>query len=118
MTPDTGTIGTVPHVDTDAVVALWVESLQECWHLARGERAGELRGAHSKLLDARGMHPYSEAWGRVKAAERLLPDLAVVRVGTGPAPCEPVTLRRLAAQQAQEDFAAEVIAQGGVGVFA
>ena len=46
----------------------WVEALRECYMLARGERLGELRGRRVKLLDERGLHPFSVAWGRAPGA--------------------------------------------------
>lgn len=91
---------------------VWEEGLREAYDLARGTRLSELRGERVKTFDAAGTHPYSQAWGRVLAAERLVSDLAVVRVGGETEPCTPVTLRRVAMKDAAEAFVHEVQSKG------
>lgn len=100
------------------VVDVWIAALEEAGALARGERLGELRGSRPPRFDKQGMHPYSRAWGVVAACERLDPVLSRVRAETGAEPGDPVMLRRLSAHDAEQAFAGEVIAQGGLGVFA
>lgn len=49
----------------------WAEVVREAFLLARGTRLGELRGRRrERLIDERGLHPFSLVWGR---AQVLLP---------------------------------------------
>ena len=99
----------------ETLTALWLEATRECYLLAKAERLGELKGKRIKLLDARGMHPYSVAWGRVLALEELLPALAGARLADPPT--DPVHLRRVAQRDAESEFH-ELLRAEGPGVFA
>ena len=92
----------------------WLAALSECYHLAKGERLGELRGRRVKLLDARGLHPYSLAWGRVLALEKQHPGLSAARLSDPPT--DPVRLRRVAQRDAERAFYDELV-EGGPEVF-
>lgn len=96
---------------------VWGASLWEAWVFAKGARAAELRGdRRAKLLDTRGLHPYSLAWGQVFACEELDPSLAARRdagghgwlvIGQEPAalgPLDPVSMRSIAARAAEQAF--------------
>jgi hypothetical protein len=83
---------------TDPVTSFWVQSLQRAYTLARAERLNELNGTRVRRFDAMGLHPESEAWGCIHAAENLEPVLAAV----GTAPEE---LRQAARRDAEEHFA-------------
>lgn len=51
---------------TDAPdTALWTELVHEAYQLAYGERLAELNGRRPRTFDDRGLHPYSEVWGRI-----------------------------------------------------
>lgn len=75
------------------------EKLMEAYRLALGERLGELRGHRPRLLDGRGIHPYSYVWGHVDA------------LGGSHTGISPEALRRDARAAAEETFRAEVIAE-------
>ena len=95
------------------LVEIWLSYLTDAYRVSRGERLGELRGKRSKLLDARGLHPLSEAWGGAHALERVLPWLGELRAGDGgEVDCHPVTLRRIAYQDAEAAFAEELAEHG------
>jgi hypothetical protein len=103
-------VGGEQSASKDAVYDAWVEALRDAWHLARGERLGELRGRRQKLLDERGMHPYSLAWGRAMACEQLLPELQSARLADPPV--DPVLMRRLAQRDAEQSFESELREHG------
>lgn len=88
----------------------WTDALFMAWQHARSARARELRGDRSvKFTDDRGLHPYSIEWGAVYALEAGRPWLQDARLHGGP-PADPVTMRRLAAAEAEADFAASLAA--------
>jgi hypothetical protein len=80
----------------------WCAALQAAYSLARGERLNVLQNRHVKRFDARGLHPYSEVWGRIRALEALLPTLML-------AEADPIALRRAAESDAAEQFASELL---------
>lgn len=83
---------------------VWGRALSLAWSHARADRARELRGDRTvRRFDPRGLHPYSLEWGQVLACEALLPGLSGLR-DLGPQ-VDPVTMRRLAATEAEQDFA-------------
>lgn len=49
----------------------FMAALRHAYLLARGERMNELRGKRVAKFDSRGLHPYSEAWGRISACLSL-----------------------------------------------
>lgn len=102
------------HDTGDPLVDAWLEGLRDAYYLAKGERIGELRGRRVKLLDDRGMHPYSVAWGRVYALEALRPELQSARLSDPPV--DPVQLRRVAQRDAEGAFYS-AIQNDGVGVW-
>lgn len=91
---------------SDAICALWIEGLEAAYMLARGERLNELRGTKQRFLDARGIHPFSEAWGLVEAAQHLCPDLGADGVATSPH-----ALWRAARADADDEFREEIVGQ-------
>lgn len=88
----------------EAVVSLWVESLQSAYSLARGERLNDLRGTKGRFLDARGLHPFSAIWGRVEAAQALCPDLNAEGLATSPH-----ALWKAGREDADAEFRAEIL---------
>ena len=96
------------YIDNPLIV-LWIESIRECWQLAKGEHSNKLRGRYVKLIDGRGLHPFSEAFGRQQAHFALaeLPVEAAV---------DAVTIRRQAEYDAESQFVEEV-REKGVAVF-
>jgi len=99
----------------ETITDAWLEALSDAYHLAKGERLGELRGRRVKLLDERGMHPYSMAWGRIFACESLLPGLVAARLSEPPT--DPVHLRRVAQRDAESAFREQLLS-GDPEVFA
>lgn len=73
------------------------EKIREAYQIARGERLAELRGHRPRLLDDRGIHPYSYLWGQI--------DL----LGGSELAHSPEALRRDARAEADEAFRQEVI---------
>lgn len=57
------------------IITAWCEAIHSLYSLARGERLGELSGRRSRLLDDRGLHPFSLEVGRVMALQDLVPAL-------------------------------------------
>jgi hypothetical protein len=88
-------------MNDDALVELWMEALRHAYQFARSERLLELRDKRPRLLDDRGLHPYSLEVGRIMALRELEPALAEVQF-------DPIELRRLARQDAAKQFADEV----------
>lgn len=89
----------------DWIVQRWCEAVTAAYELARGERLNELRGSHTRLLDGRGMHPFSEAIGAAHQCQALLPLLHACEL-------DPWKLKRQAQDDAYELFREEVIAGG------
>lgn len=101
--------------------AVWEENLRAAWMLAKGERRQDLSGKRAKLLDGRGLHPYSMAWGEVMACEQIDHELGTLRdtgvawelagmVGAGAV--DPVSMRHHAARAAEADFLEDVLDHG------
>ncbi len=87
----------------EAVFDLWQRALSFAFTLAKGARAAELRGDRRvKLMDGRGLHLYSEEWGKVRACEELLPELESLRNGV-----DAVQMRAMAYREAEDDFEAD-----------
>lgn len=88
---------------------LWLGEVRMAYEIARGERLGELRGRRVSRFDARGLHPYSEAWGKIAAA--MHPQLVTFfaeRGDEGHSPLSPTRLRALARSDAEAEFARRV----------
>lgn len=92
LTPALETVGMVKDVSLR-------EKLMEAYRLARGERLAELHGRRPRLLDDRGIHPYSYVWGHVDA------------LGGSHTGISPEALRRDAREDAEAAFRREVIAE-------
>ncbi len=104
-----------PLSDRGGVAERWVEALETAYGLARGERLAEIRGDRRvKRFDSRGLHPYSEAWGRILSLEGLDPELAALRDLGGDVACEPGTLRHAAHRDAEEAVARLIRSEGRV----
>ena len=88
------------------ICALWIESLQAAYSLARGERRNQLAGRYMKSRDERGLHPYSFVWGQIRTLEGLEPVLASEDLAI-----DPVTLKKVAYQDAEAEFRAEILAE-------
>jgi hypothetical protein len=84
-------------------VTLWMESLQAAYRLAHAERLNELNDVYVRWADARGIHPFSAAWGAGEAMQDLEPDLAPEGIATTPS-----ALRRVAREDAYQAFLAEL----------
>ena len=55
----------------------WQDAVSQAWMLAYGERKNELNDERrARLLDDRGLHPYSEVWGRILYLEGV-PGVAI-----------------------------------------
>jgi hypothetical protein len=55
----------------------WQDAVSQAWILAYGERKNELNDERrARLLDDRGLHPYSEVWGRIHYLEGV-PGVAI-----------------------------------------
>jgi hypothetical protein len=111
VTDENGYVVTLSDEDLGDAIAqeildAWLDALRDCYMLAKGERSGELRGRRVKLLDDRGLHLYSLAWGRALACEHLLPALQRARLSDPAA--DPVSLRRMAQRDAERAFYDEV----------
>lgn len=97
------------HEVLEALIAEnWERLLSEAFLFAKGERLGELLGTYLKRRDGRGLDTYSLIWGEIQAYENLLPSLAQVRE-VGGVPCNPVTMRKAAYQEANEQYAERVL---------
>lgn len=59
----------------EAIIEAWCLAISHCYSLARGDRLGELEGKRPRLIDGRGLHPYSVEVGRVLALQDILPIL-------------------------------------------
>jgi len=95
----------VTSISPERVYEVWLEALSFAFLLAKGARAAELRGdRRSKTFDPRGMHPYSEEWGKVRACEELIPELETLR-----ADADAVSMRATAFREAEDDFAADAL---------
>lgn len=87
----------------------WIAELRHAYRLAKGERAAELRaGKRPKLLDDRGLHPYSEVWGRIIMLEGSAEIADVIANAPELFECSPSSLRRVAHQDAHEEFVREI----------
>jgi hypothetical protein len=96
------------------VTESWLEAIRDAYMLARGERYGEMSGKRAKRFDERGLHPYSLAWGRIYALEDLHPELRGARLSDPM--CDPVSLRRIAQEDAEGAFRDELLSRvAGVG---
>lgn len=78
---------------------VWCAATRGAYKLAYGERLAQLRGKQVKRFDDRGLHPYSEQWGRVTLAESFLEHLPYL---------SPYTLRTMAIDDAYHDFINEL----------
>lgn len=92
----------------------WSEKLREAYLLARGERLAELRGHRPRLLDERGIHPYSYAWGQVDmlTTDELatwLGESQFEYAGLPVLTLSPSALRRAAREEAESIYRAQVI---------
>ena len=85
------------------VLDLWQDSLRAAYLAAKGERMGELRGNRARLLDARGIHQFSESWGVIRACEDMIPTLMTSAICTTPA-----QMKKQAAADAYDEFVAEL----------
>lgn len=84
--------------------ALWEQALQIAYSTAKAARGAELRGDRRvKSFDGRGVHVYSQEWGRIFACEDLMPALGSFRYEDD---VDPVTLRRHAERDAEAEFEA------------
>lgn len=52
-----------PRVTIEQRVEGFCAAVRECYLLAKGEEAAQLRAKRFRRFDARGIHPFSEAWG-------------------------------------------------------
>jgi hypothetical protein len=95
--------------DDERVLDAWCEATMEAWRLAFGARCNEVKGHHVKSFDSRGLHPYSEAWGKILALESLLPELAEVRDVAG---LSVTSMRRDAATEATAELVAAIQRNG------
>lgn len=80
----------------------WTEAVRQAFLLARGARLGELHGRRARLLDARGLHPYSEVWGVIGALASEEIGQWIIDNGLR---LSPELLRRVAAEDAETEFA-------------
>lgn len=83
----------------------WLSWVRDAWKIAYHDRRNELVGKRVSRFDTRGLHPYSEAWGHIFAAEENLD-----RVGVRLDPdwlISPAQLRAAAEEQALEEFGRE-----------
>jgi len=87
---------------------LLVGALREAYRLAKAERLSELRGGpRARTFDARGLHPWSEAWGYIGALWLW----CELPWGEGLLPSAPL-LREEARAEAQAEYEAELRAAG------
>ena len=92
----------------EAIFELWQNAVRMALMLAKAARTAELRGDRRlKAFDSRGVHVYSAEWGRIFACEELIPELSELR-GCGEGILDPVSLRSLAAREAESDFLEDV----------
>lgn len=96
-----------------SVFALWEQALQIAYSTAKAARLAELRGDRRvKSFDGRGVHVYSQEWGRIFACEDLMPSLGHFRYEDD---VDPLTLRRHAERDAEAEF--EAAAREGKGLW-
>jgi hypothetical protein len=79
--------------------------------IAEAEALARMRGEFPKRFDTRGIHPWSEEWGRIHALEDLHPELAEARGGE-----HPVSMRQKAEAAARRRFAEQLLAEHAVPV--
>jgi hypothetical protein len=79
------------------IITAWCEAIRSLYALARGERLGELTGRRSRLLDDRGLHPYSLEVGRVMALQELYPALDMLEF-------RHLLIKKAAQEDAEEQF--------------
>lgn len=89
-----------------------VQAVTEAWQLAYGERMNELRDdRRARLLDERGLHPYSVVWGKIIYLEQQqelaveLDDSYSYEAGTA----LPSELRDAARAAASRDYRDEIL---------
>lgn len=87
-------------------------ALRAAFAIAETEALARMRGEFPKRFDSRGIHPFSEEWGRIHALEAMHPELAV---GRG-ADADPVSLRHKAEGAARRRFAEQLLAEHAVPI--
>jgi len=88
----------------DDIYDQWKEAVNAAYHIARGERLGELRGRRPRTFDARGLHPFSTEVGRIMALKAVIPRLAKLDFNH-------LELRQAAFEDAEEQYEKEIIAR-------
>lgn len=91
---------------------LWLRSVRAAYKLAHRQRLAQLRGKRVKSFDDRGLHPYSEMWGRIILAESDSAVGKAIACGYFP-PLSPESLRRMAEDDAYRDFITELTPNEG-----
>lgn len=82
---------------------IWARATRAAYKLAYGERSALVRGKRTRSYDDRGLHPYSEQWGRMTLAESF------VMAETGWLPyLSPASLRDMAHADAHHDYVKEL----------
>lgn len=83
------------------ITIMWMDAIRDAYSHAKGERLGELKDRRSRLLDDRGLHPFTLEIGRAKACEILLDIEPEARV-------DAVLLKRAAKRDAEAQYREEV----------
>jgi hypothetical protein len=91
--------------DAQRAAEIHDDAVMQAHRLAVATRRAQLRGDHQRLLDGQGIHPFSEAVGRVRALRELFPEIAG-------ADLDPVRLRLAAELEAQERWVASIVVDG------
>ena len=93
-------------------VAELAEVASECHQLAFGQRWGELTGKRARTFDDRGVHPFSEAWGKVWYVRAALPAPLRDQLTANGAELDlwPSRILRWAAELAEADFRKLILA--------
>jgi hypothetical protein len=89
------------------VIDAWCRAVSMLYSLARGERLGELNGRRSRLIDERGLHPFSLEVGRIFALQDMYPQLEELEFNH-------LDMRRAAQVDAERDHDIEVAVTVGV----
>lgn len=83
---------------------IWARSFRAAYKLAYGERMAALRGKRTKSYDDRGLHPYSEQWGRITLSESFV----LSETGWAPPDASPTAIKNMAQHDAYSDFISEL----------
>lgn len=93
----------------------WMAMVEQAFALARGERLAILNGRRSRTFDDRGLHPYSEVWGKIDAFTSEPIAAWLQEGGRELTAITPPQLRAIAYAAADDEFRAALLGQAKEG---